>query len=90
MNEQLLGGPDDRSREPITALDLDREPQRRSRFYGLDEFNRELAEPPEERKKDREGKGKQPELLDTYPKQREVERMPPSKEPEQPGFGRGR
>ena len=90
MNEQLLGGPDDRSRES-TALDLDREPQRRSRFYGLDELNRELAEPPEDRRKDRDGKGKEPQLLNTYPKQREPERPPPPPpEPERQGYGRSR
>ena len=90
MNELLLSGPIDLDRRTPTGLDLDNEPQRRSRFFGLDEFNRELAEPPEERKKDRGGKGKEPELLDTYPKHREIERTPPPPEPERPGYRRGR
>ena len=90
MNELLLSGPINLDTRPrFTGIDLDDEPQRRSRFFGLDELNRELAEPVEdERETDRgKGKGKQ-QLLDTYPRREDVERTPP--EPERPGFGRGR
>ena len=91
MNELLLSGPINLDTRPrFTGIDLDDEPQRRSRFFGLDELNRELAEPVEdEREKDREkGKGKQ-QLLDTYPRREDVERTPPP-EPDWPSFGRGR
>ena len=89
MNELLLSGPIDIDRRSYGGLDLDNEPQRRSRFYGLDEMNRELAEDEDERGKDREkGKGKQ-QLLDTYPRHEDIERPPPP-EPEWPSFGRGR
>ena len=78
MNELLLGGP----------IDLDREPQRRSRFYGIDEFNRELAEPEDDRARDKD-KGKGREIIqNTFPQRdedEEITRPAPSR-----GYGRGR
>lgn len=53
--EELLKGrrPSDRMNDLLLScpIDLDREPQRRSRFYGLDELNRVLAEPVEDERR---------------------------------------
>lgn len=60
------------------------------RWRGLDALNQELAEPTEGgRKKDRDGgKGKQPILLNTDPRQEGREQMPSPPEPERQDYGR--